>query len=141
MLCSCIQIISRSVLSVNSSCILMLYTGPPPPPSAVEFTITSNSVENFTVCLTWEMGKSDLYYLINTSNSDKGYNEPSNMLCLMTEYNTHLEVSVVAVNCAGKSEPTTTNISMAMINLVLHIIHLSLSWLWSSQSTSQWQCW
>ena len=110
----------NSIITYNIS-ILMFCTDPPPSPNVTTMEF-SNSVENFTVCLTWEMGKSDLYYLINTSNSDKGYNESSNQLCLMTEYNTHLEVSVVAVNCAGKSEPTTTNISMAMMNLVLYII-------------------
>jgi hypothetical protein len=79
----------------------------------VDFNITSYSVENFTTCLTWQRQKSDLYYLINTS-SGMGYNETSTELCLTVEYNTPLQVSVVAVNCAGESEPMTTDITIGM---------------------------
>ncbi|CAI8005204.1 hypothetical protein GBAR_LOCUS4094, partial [Geodia barretti] len=60
--------------------------------------IVSDSIEEFTICLTWQRQKSDLYYLINTS-SGMGYNQTSTELCLTAEYNTPLQVSVVAVNC------------------------------------------
>ncbi|CAI8057746.1 hypothetical protein GBAR_LOCUS31457 [Geodia barretti] len=46
--------------------------------------------------------KSDLYYLINTSSGMR-YNQTSTELCLTAEYNTPLQVSVVAVNCAGET--------------------------------------
>ena len=91
----------------------MYHTGPPPPPD-VEFIITSYSVENFTTCLTWQSHKSDMYYLINTSKSDLRYNQTSTEICLRAEYNIPLQVSVVTVNCAGKSEPVTSNISIGM---------------------------
>ena len=126
------------------NCLMSMYhTGPPPPPD-VEFIITSYSVENFTTCLTWQSHKSDMYYLINTSRSDMRYNETSTEICLIAEYNTPLQVSVVTVNCAGKSEPVTSNISIGMAltdAFSIMAFSLSLSWLWSSQSTSQWQCW
>ena len=92
----------------------MYHTGSPPPPD-VKF-ITSDSVENFTTCLTWQSHKSDMYYLINTSRSDMRYNETSTEICLIAEYNTPLQVSVVTVNCAGKSESVTTDISIGMTN-------------------------
>ena len=93
----------------------MSHTGPPPPPD-VEFIITSYSIENFTTCLTWQSHKSDTYYLINTSRSDMRYNQTSTEICLIAEYNTPLQVSVVTVNCAGRSEPVTVDISTGMTN-------------------------
>ena len=123
---------------------MIIITGPPPPPD-VEFIIASDSVENFTTCLTWQSHKSDMYYLINTSRSDMRYNETSTKICLIAEYNTPLQVSVVTVNCAGESEPVTVDISTRATNIFCYdnwlINLLSFSWLWSSQSTSQWQCW
>ena len=101
--------------------IIMYHTGPPPPPD-VEFIITNYSVENFTTCLTWQSHKSDMYYLINTSRSDMRYNETSTEICLIPEYNTPLQVSVVAVNCAGESEPVTTNISTGMTNNIISVM-------------------
>ena len=89
----------------------MVFAGRPLPPD-VNISITY-SIEDFTICLTWHMQKSDLYYLINTG-SRMGYNETSTELCLTAEYNTPLQVSVVAVNCAGKSEPMTTDITIRM---------------------------
>ena len=62
--------------------------------------------------------KSDLYYLINTSSGIE-YNQTSTELCLTAEYNTPLQVSVVAVNCAGRSEPAIANISMGMSMIIL----------------------
>ncbi|CAI8030823.1 hypothetical protein GBAR_LOCUS17481, partial [Geodia barretti] len=41
------------------------------------------------------------------------YNETSTELCLEVANETALQVSVVAVNCAGRSEPAIANISMA----------------------------
>ena len=79
----------------------------------MDFNIESHSVVNFTTCLTWQRQKSDLYYLINTSSGIE-YNETSTELCLRAEYNTPLQVSVVAVNCAGESEPMTTDITIRM---------------------------
>ena len=99
---------------------IMYHAGPPPPPN-VEFIITSYSVENFTTCLTWQSHKSDMYYLINTSRSDMRYNETSTEICLIAEYNTPLQVSVVTVNCAGKSEPVTVDISIGMTNISVMI--------------------
>ncbi|CAI8044956.1 hypothetical protein GBAR_LOCUS24886, partial [Geodia barretti] len=78
----------------------------------VDFNVESHSVETFTTCLTWQRQKSDLYYLINTSSGIE-YNQTSTELCLRAEYNTPLQVSVVAVNCAGESEPVTTDITIA----------------------------
>ena len=94
---------------------LVVHTGLPLHPN-VEFDIISNSVENFTVCLTWQRQDSDLYYLINTI-SGKKYNVTSTELCLRAEYNTPLHVTVVAVNCAGESEPGTTNITIGLAML------------------------
>ena len=79
----------------------------------MDFNIKSHSVENSTICLTWQRQKSDLYYLINTGSAME-YNETSTELCLTAEYNTPLQVSVVAVNCAGESEPMTTDITIRM---------------------------
>ena len=95
----------------------MYHVGPPPPPD-VKY-ITSYSVENFTTCLTWQSHKSDMYYLINTSRSDMRYNETSTEICLIAEYNTPLQVSVVTVNCAGESEPMTIDISTCMTKCFL----------------------
>ena len=80
----------------------------------MESDIITDSVENFTVCLTWQRQDSDLYYLINTI-SGKKYNVTSTELCLAAEYNTPLHVTVVAVNCAGESEPGTTNITRGLV--------------------------
>ena len=44
------------------------------------------------------------------------YYETSTEICLIAEYNTPLQVSVVTVNCAGESEPVTVNISIGMTN-------------------------
>ena len=104
--------------------VVMYHTGPPPPPD-VEFIITSYSVENFTTCLTWQSHTSDMYYLINTSRSDMRYNETSTEICLIAEYNTPLQVSVVTVNCAGESEPVTVDISMCMTNIFVIIFSSS----------------
>ena len=49
------------------------------------------------------------------------YNETSTEICLIAEYNTPLQVSVVTVNCAGRSEPMTINISIGMINISVMI--------------------
>ena len=104
----------------------MYHTGPPPPPD-VEFIITSYSVENFTTCLTWQSHKSDMYYLINTSRSDMRYNQTSTEICLRAEYNIPLQISVVTVNCAGKSEPGTFNISIGVALTDTFPLWLSLS--------------
>ena len=93
----------------------MYRAGPPLPPD-VEFNITSFSVENFTMCLTWQSQKSDIYYLINTSRADMKYNMTSIEICVTTEYNNPLQISVVAVNCAGKSEPKTIDINIGRRN-------------------------
>ena len=120
----------------------MWYAGLPFPPDVKQkFSVNRDSVEN--LCLTWQRQKSDLYYLINIS-SGMEYNETSTELCLEVVNKTSLQVSVVAVNCAGRSEPAIANISMHMSMTYLvthHITSFSLSWLWSSQSTSEWQCW
>ena len=92
--------------------VFTLHTGLPLRPN-VEFDIITDSVENFTGCLTWQRQDSDLYYFINTS-SGKKYNVTSTELCLTAEYNTPLHVTVVAVNCAGESEPGTTNITRGL---------------------------
>ena len=42
------------------------------------------------------------------------YNQTSTEICLIAEYNTPLQVTVVAVNCAGKSQPVTIDISIGM---------------------------
>ena len=55
-----------------------------------------------------------MYYLINTSSSDMRYNETSSKICLIVEYNIPLQVSVVAINCAGKSEEVTITINKCM---------------------------
>ena len=47
------------------------------------------------------------------------YNETSTEICLIAEYNTPLQVSVVTVNCAGGSEPVTVNISRGMTIFML----------------------
>ena len=44
------------------------------------------------------------------------YNQTSTEICLVAEYNTPLQVSVVTVNCAGRSEYVTINISIGMTN-------------------------
>ena len=110
----------------------------------MDFNIESPSVENFTTCLTWQRQKSDLYYLINISSGIE-YNVTSTELCLRAEYNTPLQVSVVAVNCAGESEPMTTDITIGMEMIYssgnIKIDSSPSSWLWSSQSTTEWQCW
>ena len=90
----------------------MVYAGLPLPPN-VDISIICDSIEDFTICLTWQRQKSELYYLINTS-SGMGYNQTSTELCLTAVYNTPLQVSVVAVNCAGESEPMTTDITIHM---------------------------
>ena len=56
-----------------------------------------------------------MYYLINTSSSYMRYNETSNNICLIVEYNIPLQVSVVAVNCGGKSEEVTITINKCMV--------------------------
>ena len=89
------------------------HTGPPPPPD-VKFTITGYAVENFTTCLTWQSHKSDMYYLINTTRFNWRYNQTSTEICLIAEYNSPLQVSVVTVNCAGKSQPVTFNIGIGV---------------------------
>ena len=119
----------------------MYRAGLPLPPD-VEFNITSFSVENITVCLTWQSQKSDIYYLINSSRADMKYNMTSTEICETKEYNTPLQISVVAVNCAGKSESMTIDINIGRRNSFGDVSQsLFLSWLWSSQSTGQWQCW
>ena len=60
---------------------------------------------------------SDMYYLINTSSSDMRCNQTSTETCLIAEYNTPLQVAVVAVNCVGKSQPVTTDISVGMTSM------------------------
>ena len=92
--------------------VFTLHTGLPLRPN-VESDIITDSVENFTVCLTWQRQDSDLYYLINTT-SGMEYTQTTTELCLTAEYNTPLHVTVVAVNCAGESEPGTTNITRGL---------------------------
>ena len=41
-------------------------------------------------------------------------NQTSTEICLIAEYNTPLQVTVVAVNCARKSQPVTIDISIGM---------------------------
>ena len=89
------------------------YAGLPFPPKLYE---NGDSVEN--LCLTWQRQKSDLYYLINTSSGMR-YNETSTELCLEVANETALQLSVVAVNCAGRSEPAIANISMGMSMIIL----------------------
>ena len=87
-----------------------VHAGPPLCPN-VEFDTITDSIANFTVCLTWQRQESDLYYLINRI-SGMEYTQTTTELCLTAEYNTPLHVTVVAVNCAGESEPGTTNITI-----------------------------
>ena len=102
---------------LTTYCLYIWYAGLPFPPDAKQkLNENGDSVEN--LCLTWQRQKSDLYYLINTS-SGMEYNETSTELCLTAEYNTPLQVSVVAVNCAGRSEPAIANISMGMSMIIL----------------------
>ena len=55
------------------------------------------------------------------------YNEASTEICLIAEYNTPLQVSVVTVNCAGRSEPGSVDISICMTNIFVMIAVKSLS--------------
>ena len=41
-------------------------------------------------------------------------NQTSTEICLIAEYNTPLQVTVVAVNCAGKSQLVTIDIYIGM---------------------------
>ncbi|CAI8021296.1 hypothetical protein GBAR_LOCUS12645, partial [Geodia barretti] len=97
--------------TLSSVASLLIFKQGSPLSPHVDFNIESHSIVNFTTCFTWQRQKSDLYYLINTS-SGREYNETSTELCLRAEYNTPLQVSVVAVNCAGESEPMTTYITI-----------------------------
>ena len=102
---------------LTTYCLYIWYAGLPFPPDAKQkFNENGDSVEN--LCLTWQRQKYDLYYLINTSSSMK-YNETSTELCLEVVNETALQVSVVAVNCAGRSEPAIANISMGMSMIIL----------------------
>ena len=92
--------------------VFTLHTGLPLRPN-VESDIITDSIENFTVCLTWQRQDSDLYYLINTI-SGMEYTQTTTGLCLTAEYITPLLVSVAAVNCAGESEPGMTNITIGL---------------------------
>ena len=49
------------------------------------------------------------------------YNETSTEICLIAEYSTPLQVSVMTVNCAGRSEPVTIDISIGMTNISVMI--------------------
>ena len=49
------------------------------------------------------------------------YNETSTEICLIAEYNTPLQISVVTVNCAKKSQPVTVDISSGMTNISVMI--------------------
>ena len=92
----------------------MWYAGLPFPPDVKQqFNV---NVEN--LCLTWQRQKSDLHYLINTS-SGMEYNETSTELCLEVVNETALQVSVVAVNCAGRSEPAIVNVIMGISMIIL----------------------
>ena len=50
--------------------VFTLHTGLPLHPN-VENDIITDSIENFTVCLTWQRQDSDLYYLINTISEEE----------------------------------------------------------------------
>ena len=106
------RVCSRNFMGFVRPTVFTLHTGLPLRPN-VEFNIASDSVEHFTVCLTWQRQESDLYYLINTITGME-YTQTTTGLCLTAEYNTPLLVSVVAVNCAGESEPGTTNITRGL---------------------------
>ena len=75
----------------------MWYAGLPFPPDVKQ----KLNVNGDYLCLTWQRQKSDLHYLINTS-SGMEYNETSTELCLEVVNETALQVSVVAVKCAGR---------------------------------------
>ena len=49
------------------------------------------------------------------------YNETSTEICLIAEYNTPLQISVVTVNCAGESESGTVDINIGMTNISVMI--------------------
>ena len=91
-----------------------------PVPPVVTVTTTNYSINNFTTIISWEDQQSSLYYLLNTSTIDS-INTTSNMYIIIGEYNAHIRVTVVAVNCAGKSEPVTTDISIGLAYVLLII--------------------
>ena len=84
-----------------------------PLPPKLTVTTTHYSINNFTTIISWEGQDSSLYYLLNTSTMDS-INTTSNMYIIIGEYNAHIQVTVVAVNYAGKSKPVTTDISIGL---------------------------
>ena len=93
-------------------CVHNNFAGPSVPP-IMTVTTTNYSINNFTTIISWEGQDSSLYYMLNTRTIDS-INTTSNMYIIIGEYNAHIQVTVVAVNCAGKSEPVTTNISIGL---------------------------
>ena len=127
------------------------YSGPPSPPS--NFTITNYTLlpENYFITLSWKSwgGATHFSISINTT-TPRVISTNMTAILLEGEYDTWLEITVLATNCAGNSSEVSMVVYKEVVHMqgvfsvVVHIMRnnflLTPSWLSSSQSTHQWQC-
>ena len=101
--------------------------------------------DNFSIIISWESGEDEVVdeYRILTNTTTQSITTTNTTVVLEGVYNIPLEIRVSAINCAGTSAEVTEEVFFGKLS---HLVKrkplaLSLSWLWSSQSTSEWQCW
>ena len=122
------------------------YVGPPSPPSNVMAPATDYQPNNFSIIISWEAPEYGLVdeYRIETNTTTQTISTNTTKVVLEGEYNIPLEINISATNCAGSSAEVTEEICIGMLctkNCYMFLPSLPLSWLFSSHSTCQWQCW
>ncbi|CAI8033757.1 hypothetical protein GBAR_LOCUS19048 [Geodia barretti] len=82
-------------------------------------------------------------FIISTSNTQPVLIANTTNYTIESDYNTKLTYNFSSYNCFGTSESITKEFFMGKFNVIIPntIKVYTSSWLWSSQSTSEWQCW
>ena len=116
---------------------------------------TGYNRHNFSIIISWdeeeeeESGEVIEEYRILTNTTDHFISTNTTTVVLEGEYNIPLLITLSAINCAGSSAEVTEQLivgmcvtlcSVMMMMMMIMFLPVSLSWLCSSQSTSQWQC-
>ena len=95
---------------------ITLFTGPPSPPSHVTFTMYDFQTKHYSVILTWEGQNAD-HYSISVNTSTHTVNTSMTSLVLEGQYNIPLQVTLIAINCAGNSDEVTEDINIGIMQV------------------------
>ena len=100
-------ILTHSVMCSDTQHLL---AGPPMPPSITTST-QDYGTETFKILVSWDDQKADYYILSFNISSLNTVNTSMTTFVLIGEYNSPLQITLLAVKCAWISEAATSNVS------------------------------